>query len=304
MITGTFLDEISHDIPSASWGIVEWDADFRAMKRIGIDTVILIRSGYRDVATFDSRVLRRHHPALIASQDLMDIYLRLADKYEMDFFYGTYDSGHFWHRGDHQSEVDINKALADEVWERYGHHDSFKGWYISHEIPTHYEPVMNVYSDIAAHLKGIKDLPILISPYIKGRKQFDDPISLNEHEKEWEQVFARIQGKVDIVAFQDGNVDYAELGDYLSVNSALASKYGIRCWSNVESFDRDMPIKFYPLDWRKLQFKIEASLAARVDKLITFEFSHFMSPNSIYPSARQVYKRYCENYMPSHSLSS
>ena len=31
-ITGTFLDEISHDIPHQNWGEKEWDRDFRYMK--------------------------------------------------------------------------------------------------------------------------------------------------------------------------------------------------------------------------------------------------------------------------------
>ena len=39
-ITGTFLDEISHDIPHQNWGEREWDQDFRYMQSIGIDTVI------------------------------------------------------------------------------------------------------------------------------------------------------------------------------------------------------------------------------------------------------------------------
>ena len=39
-ITGTFLDEISHDIPHQNWGEKEWDLDFQHMKNIGIDTVI------------------------------------------------------------------------------------------------------------------------------------------------------------------------------------------------------------------------------------------------------------------------
>ena len=34
-ITGTFLDEISHDIPHQNWGRKEWDQDFAAMKSIG-----------------------------------------------------------------------------------------------------------------------------------------------------------------------------------------------------------------------------------------------------------------------------
>ncbi|MZK05495.1 DUF4434 domain-containing protein, partial [Enterobacter hormaechei] len=53
-ITGTFLDEISHDIPHQNWGEKEWDADFRHMKSIGIDTVIGIRSGYRKFITYPS----------------------------------------------------------------------------------------------------------------------------------------------------------------------------------------------------------------------------------------------------------
>ena len=44
-ITGTFLDEISHDIPHQNWGEKEWDQDFAYMKAIGIDTVIDIRCG-------------------------------------------------------------------------------------------------------------------------------------------------------------------------------------------------------------------------------------------------------------------
>ena len=38
-ITGTFLDEISHDIPHQNWGRAEWDRDFASMKSIGIDNL-------------------------------------------------------------------------------------------------------------------------------------------------------------------------------------------------------------------------------------------------------------------------
>ena len=58
-ITGTFLDEISHDIPHQNWGRAEWDRDFAAMKSIGIDTVILIRSGHKRFLTFPSEYLFR-----------------------------------------------------------------------------------------------------------------------------------------------------------------------------------------------------------------------------------------------------
>ena len=82
-ITGTFLDEISHDIPHQNWGEKEWDLDFQHMKRIGIDTVIMIRSGYRKFITYPSKYLLGKG-CYMPSVDLVDMYLRLAEKYNMD----------------------------------------------------------------------------------------------------------------------------------------------------------------------------------------------------------------------------
>jgi kynurenine formamidase len=56
-LTGTFLDEISHDIPHQNWGPIEWERDFQAMQAIGIDTVVLIRSGHKRWLTYPSEVL-------------------------------------------------------------------------------------------------------------------------------------------------------------------------------------------------------------------------------------------------------
>jgi hypothetical protein len=56
-----------------------------------------------------------------------------------------------------------------------------------------------------------------------------------------------------------------------------------------------MPIKFPPLDFRELRQKL--LIAARhATKNITFEFSHFMSPNSCSPAARNLYQRYREYF--------
>ena len=44
-INATFLDEVSWDIPHQNWGVEEWDKDFRAMRDMGINTVVLIRAG-------------------------------------------------------------------------------------------------------------------------------------------------------------------------------------------------------------------------------------------------------------------
>ena len=83
-ITGTFLDEISYDIPHQNWGEKEWDADVRSMASIGIDTVILIRCGLRRYMAFPSEVLKKRMNALEPYCDLTAMFLRLAEKEKPD----------------------------------------------------------------------------------------------------------------------------------------------------------------------------------------------------------------------------
>ena len=293
-ITGTFLDEISHDIPSANWGKKEWQRDFDSMKAIGIDTVILIRSGYKDKMTFDSQSLKNVTLLRSAYIDLVDLFLLESERCGMDFFFGLYDSGKFWINGEYQKEIELNLRLTEEVIEKYGDRKAFKGWYASHELTMYDDKQLKMYQELADHLRELKDIPILMSPYVKGKKQFGETISPIEHEKDWDTILSALSGKVDIVAFQDGQVEFSELKEFMEINKKLADKYNLTSWSNIETFERGMPIDFLPIDWRNLRYKIEVAQSINVEKLITFEFSHFMSPNSIYPSAHNLYQRYKE----------
>ena len=300
-ITGTFLDEITHDIPSANWGPEEWAADFDAMQAAGIDTVILIRSGYRERMTFPSTVLAAAQPMRPVYLDLVDLFLTQAERTGMTFYFGIYNSGRFWHAdqngsaGQPEREVELNLRFTEEVAQRYTARKAFGGWYMTHEIHEHEESVTHLIERLARHVKGLKDVPVLMSPYVRGRKQFADaPITPEEHERQWDQIFSILSGFVDIVAFQDGHVDFHELPAFMEINTRLARKHGLQPWSNVKSFERGMPLNFLPIDWRNLVYKIETAAAAGAEKLITFEFSHFMSPNSLWPSAHNLYRRYLE----------
>ena len=304
LITGTFLDEISHDIPHQNWGPVEWEQDFVHMKNAGIDTVILIRSGYRDFLTYPSAYLLSTQNCFKPPIDLVELFCSLADKYDMHFYFGLYDSGHYWDTGNMQSEIDLNRYVIDEVWKTYGHHPSFKGWYLSMEISRKTKGAIEAFSTLGRQCKDVSGgLPTFISPWIDGKKAVlaasgqlskIDAVSLEDHEREWNEIFDGIKGTVDAVAFQDGHISYHELEDFFSINKKLADRYGMRCWTNAESFDRDMPIKFLPIKFEKLKLKLEAAARAGYDKAITFEFSHFMSPQSVYGAAHHLYNRYME----------
>ena len=303
-IKGTFLDEISHDIPHQNWGTKEWDQDFGYMKEIGIDTVILIRAGYGKWQTFPSEVLMQQEGAYLPPVDLVQMFLELADKHKMDFYFGLYDSGKYWPEGNFQKEIDINKKFIDEAWKKYEKMPAFKGWYVSHEISQKTGQIIDLYAGLAQHCKNVSGgLPVLISPYIDGIKNVSqyltsttksNAITIKQHEAEWNEIFDGIKGAVDIVAFQDGHVDYNDLTSFLQINKSLADKYNLECWTNSETFDRDMPIKFMPIKWEKLLLKLEMAAKAGIHNAITFEFSHFMSPQSAYLQAGHLYNRYKE----------
>lgn len=305
-ITGTFIDEISHDIPHQNWGPKEWEQDFRHMKAIGIDTVIMIRSGYRKFITYPSPYLLKQG-CYCPSMDLVDLFLRLADKYGMKFYFGLYDSGRYWDTGDLSLEIEHNKHVIDEAWGLYGNkYKSFGGWYISGEISRATKGVISAFHTMGKQCKDVSGgLPTFISPWIDGKKAVmasgnaltkEQAVSVEQHEREWDEIFDGIHDVVDACAFQDGHIDYHELDAFFSVNKNLADKYGMKCWTNAESFDRDMPIRFLPIKFDKLRMKLEAAERAGYDKAITFEFSHFMSPQSAYLQAGHLYNRYKEYF--------
>jgi len=303
-ITGTFLDEITHDIPSQNWGYAEWERDFQAMQQVGIDTVILIRCGHKRFMTYPSAVLAKEQGCYTPPVDLVKMYLELAERYGMSLYFGTYDSGEFWHKGEYEKEAELSMKVVEEVWRQYGQYPAFKGWYLSLEVSRNALSIIDIYTTLGKHCKDLSsNLPVLISPYIEGQKAVysfsaeitkHDGVSPEQHEKEWNAIMQGISGVVDIVAFQDGHVDFHELPEYLQINKTLAEKYGLHCWTNIESFDRDMPIKFLPIKWEKMVLKLQAAEQAGLEKAITFEFSHFMSPHSCYPQAHGLFNRYRE----------
>jgi hypothetical protein len=290
-ITGTFLDEITHDIPSQNWGEEDWRREFALYRQIGIDTVIIIRAGYRNRCIFPSKTLPDLLPVY---DDLGRLFLRLAAEHGISVFFGLYDSGYHWMRSSWWREVELNLAFIREVVDRYGDEPAFAGWYLCHESGKNDSHIIELFNHLGRACQEAKKLPVLISPFPQGAKQPGaDALTLEESFEHWDRIFADTRGAFDICAFQDGQVHYQELPSFISGIGDLGRKHSVTIWSNLESFDRDMPIKFPPADWRMLRFKLEAT-AEVAEKVITFEFPHFMSPHSCYPAARNLFERYCE----------
>ncbi|HEY8426257.1 MAG TPA: DUF4434 domain-containing protein [Limnochordales bacterium] len=301
-ITGTFLDEVTYDIASSNWGETEWAREFDTMRAAGIDTVIVIRAGLGERLATPSRAVSAAMPTLPVYQDMVELFLRLAERHGMRLFLGLYDSNYYWYRNDWQKEVEINRAFIREMWDRFGGAPAFGGWYLPHETADTGYRIIEIHTSLAEEIRKISSYPILISPYFLGRLDpyqifaFGHrarPRTVEEHVRQWSEIFARLEGLVDYCAFQDGTTELLGLRDLVAAMSEIARQHKIELWSNLETFDRDVPIKFPPIDWRKLAFKLD-TVQPYVEKIITFEFSHFLSPNSIWPSARLLFERYRE----------
>lgn len=292
-ITGTFLDEITHDIPSQNWMEEDWRKEFTLYNQIGIDTVIIIRAGWKNKCIFPAKSIPDLLPVY---EDVGEMFYSLADEHNLKVFFGTYDSGWHWMRRTWWKEVEVNKAFLEEASERYGHHPSFAGWYLSHETGRNDAHIIELFNGIGRICKSLRDVPVLISPYPQGAKQLgENALTLDESFDHWDRIFSETRGAFDLCAFQDGQVHYQELPTFIQGIGELGKKYGVTIWSNLETFDRDMPIKFPPADWRYLRFKMEAASAV-AEKIITFEFPHFMSPNSCYPAAHNLFRRYQRHF--------
>ena len=57
-ITGTFIDEVTYDIPASNWSNEQWAADLDNMKAVGMDTLIIMRSVFYNKCLY---LFLKHH---------------------------------------------------------------------------------------------------------------------------------------------------------------------------------------------------------------------------------------------------
>ena len=290
-LTGTFIDGVASDIPANNWTRAIWRRELEEEAAWGIDTIVFIRLGFKCSAMFKSSAM---DTCLYDEDDLLEFLLGEADRLNLKAFVGLYDSCTHWLLNDWDTEVDINKRLMDEVEERYLHHKSFHGWYISHEgdIKFHQE---KIWVPLARKMRqDTPDKKIMISPRYAGVKY--EPrfaVTPELHARHFEYLYGVMEGLLDIAAFMDGHVDFCQLPDFMAATKEVSDRFGVEYWSNLETFDRDMPWRFPPIEWQKMRYKLETA-QKYVSKIITFEAPHFLSANSCYPSAGRLLECYRE----------
>ena len=291
-IRATFIDEITYDIPTQNWSDEQWIADFDNMKEVGIDTVVLMRSCFYDKCIYPSKVF----PTLKKEgEDFAGLIFEQAAKRDMKVYMGLYISNLCWNDGDAKGEIEQNKKLIDEMLSRYDGIKSFEGWYIPHETSYNTYSIKETMGGLAALCKDrTPEKKVFISPFFKTPSFATVGYSPERTFEEWDKIWEKSGQDIDVCAFQDGTASLTELGEYLTWVKKACDKYNISLWSNVETFERDVRNMFFPIPFDVMRKKIEIAEPI-VDDFITFEFSHFLSPQSMFPSAKNLnnlYKRY------------
>ena len=289
-ITGTFIDEITYDIPSSNWSKRQWQKDLDNMKRVGIDTLIFIRGGFYGKTIYPSRVFGTE-----STEDFAGFILTEAEKRKMKVFMGLYISTIDWSGGDAKGEIELNKKFIDEVYSRYSGFSSLYGWYIPQEASRDELNITEVMKGLSYICKEKNDkMPVLISPYFNTTVTGGD-FSVAQHAEEWHGIFSKCARQIDICAFQDGSAPIETMREYFRENKKLCDEFGMAHWVNTETFERDVRRMYYPIPFPLLKEKLTQH-EEYAEKIITFEFSHFLSPQSIYPSARNLNRLYCDYY--------
>lgn len=289
-ISATFIDEITYDIPSNNYSFEEWKRDLDYMQEVGIDTLVFIRGGFLGRTIFPSK-----HFECYREDDLVEFILSEADRRLMKVFIGLYISNLTWNDGDWGEEVRQNSLFIGEVLEKYGHHPSFVGWYIPHEVATNVYNIEPLTKALASMCKERTPKKLtLLSPFFPG-----DATSVSftpeRFFSEWDGIFSSFEGLIDICAYQDGSAPLSKAKEYFKAAKELCAKHHIRLWENAETFERDVRTLYFPIPFEQLRYKLDL-LAPYVEGVITFEFSHFMSPQSIFPSAGRLYSLYKKHY--------
>lgn len=288
-ISGTFLDGISCDIPSNNWTPDVWEREFARYQANGVDEAYIIRVGWNDSMMYDSKVMKC---TLCPEMDMVQLFLDLGAKYNVKIYMGMFDTYRYWRLNDWSNEVAINIDLIHELNERYGNHPAWYGWYMSHEGSMGFHQTQ-IWKPLCKEIKKFdKTRPIMVSPRYAGSKWSKEiPISPEVHAKHFDYILNDMEGLIDAYAPMDGHVQFNELDRYMAGMYEMTQKYGVQYWSNLETFDRDMPWRFPPIEFAKLKCKLEIA-EKYCTKIISFELPHFMSPDSCYPGAGHLYNRY------------
>lgn len=264
----------------------DWIQQIEAMHRIGLNTVVVQNlfhcnayvnqhgmtvETYEGKGFYPSRLFPDRVP--IQAQDPIESILITADRLKMNVFLGV---GNFaWFDFTPQS-LKWHLAVTEEVHERYGHHPSLYGWYVSEEImgdflnhpdfyyDGHIEEFIEFFASYREYIRKLTPCkPILFAP---------NNFEFEKHLEQWRKALAHI----DIIApFGFARNPVKNIHQML----ALCREVGTHMWVDMELFKFPFPEGLEPKPLEAILKEMEDY--ADVEFIIGYAFTGILdSPDS------------------------
>lgn len=286
------------------WTDAQWQAEFRAMKELGMDILI-----FGDTADGKDKVT--YYPTSIPGfrqaeghDDTIENCLRNAKKANIKVFFGLNFNGDWWRKAARDPEwlfgqMREGNAIADELYARYKkrYPKNMYGWYwvwevdnLNYNSPEHMATLAKAIDINVRHLHALdRSMPVMLCPFMNHKVGEAQPYA-----DLWKYVFANTDlGKGDIFAPQDcigaGGLNLDIYQDWFArLKKAVDSKPGLSFWVDTETFVQE--------DWtagtidrfvRQLK-----DLRPYVKDYVTFAYSHYYSPNNTAPGYHETLKQY------------
>ena len=222
--------------------------------------------GYAGKAYYPSRLFPGRMP--IASPDPLEAILSEADKLGMQVLPGVGIYAFFDYT---PASLRWHKDVATELWERYGHHPSFYGWYVSEEKDgglgnaEEREELVAFFREFTAFAHGLApDKPVLLAPncfHLRGA----------------EATYRKLLPHLDIIC--PFGFHRMPAGDLTGPESAtlmqsLCDEAGCHLWMDLESFVFRNGIELHPRPIKGLVSDL--TLFPNFEKILHYQFPGLM----------------------------
>jgi hypothetical protein len=302
-ITGSWMDfrhQNSHDglywnDQAAAFSCEQWKTHVTDMHGIGIDTIVLMSTALDDKAFYPSGFLNQRWK--LACDDPVEAALSAADLNGQKVFVSAGFYGHTTEEtSDAPDYLDWHRRLTDDLWNRYGSHASFLGWYIPNEaeINGHFsDGYMEFTPRLAAHLRNLSpNRRILIAPYGTNKVA------------ETDRFVEQIQSLgVDYIAYQDEvgvrKTQVEELDGIYARLRRLHDRAGMPLWADVEIFEFEGEVyksALLPAAIERIQRQL-GIVSQYVEKLLCYQVHGLMNPPNTtafcgHPDTMRLYEEY------------
>ena len=215
----------------------EWIAEFDAMRRLGMDTLMIFTGMDRAMARTAE-----------AAPDILEFIAGECDRCGMSLIVAAGTHPLWWKDLKMPDEMKLIGGYVERICERCLHHPSFAGWYIDYEFEIKRGELGATLKELFRETVSLcraktPELPVVASPFFCPPTE-TDIMSVGNHGPEeyyeyWSDFIACT--RFDILALQDNggqHLSFFEESDtepYIAAFARACRENGCRFWGNVET---------------------------------------------------------------------